>query len=91
MSSRLVTTSFTGVVTVTERFVSWPLKFRATSSSDCSVHKPNTSSGVDRSNKAAPPPAPEKGEALENMNASGGGNSGPASGDTGSGKGPKDP
>lgn len=32
------------------------------------------SSGVDRSNKAAAPPAPEKGEALDGMNASGGGN-----------------
>ncbi|KAF2725088.1 hypothetical protein K431DRAFT_309747 [Polychaeton citri CBS 116435] len=33
-----------------------------------------TSQGVDRSSKAAAPPAAEKGEAIEGMNASGGGN-----------------
>ncbi|KAK3703804.1 hypothetical protein LTR37_014250 [Vermiconidia calcicola] len=44
-------------------------------------------SGVDRSNKAAPPPdlSTEKGEALEGHGASGGGDSA-----TGSGKGPLD-
>merc|ERR1711939_481233 len=43
-------------------------------------------SGVDRSNKAAAPPAPEKGEALEGMPASGGGSAGPTL--SGSGDGP---
>ncbi|KAL1589297.1 hypothetical protein WHR41_02298 [Cladosporium halotolerans] len=38
------------------------------------------SSGVDRSNKAAAPPAPEKGGAIEGMNASGGGNTASGSG-----------
>jgi hypothetical protein len=41
------------------------------------------SSGVDKSNKAVPPPDHEKGESLEGMNASGGGSS-----VQGSGKGP---
>lgn len=44
------------------------------------------SSGVDRSHKAAPPPEHEKGEALEGMDASGGGNT-----VKGSGKGPLEP
>ena len=43
-------------------------------------------SGVDRSNKAAAPPAPEKGDALEGMLASGGGSAGPTQ--SGSGDGP---
>ncbi|KAK4570507.1 hypothetical protein LTR86_002587 [Recurvomyces mirabilis] len=47
-----------------------------------------SASGVDRSNKAAPPPEEEKGDALEGMNASGGGSSGI---DGGSGKGPAVP
>ncbi|KAK5128405.1 hypothetical protein LTR85_003073 [Meristemomyces frigidus] len=47
-----------------------------------------TSSGVDRSSKAAPPPSTEKGEALEGMGASGGGASGPTL--SGSGKGDKE-
>jgi hypothetical protein len=38
------------------------------------------SAGVDRSNKVAPMPEVEKGEALEGMGASGGGNSGANSG-----------
>ena len=42
-------------------------------------------SGVDRSSKAAPPPEPETGDALEGMNASGGGDS-----TKGSGQGPKE-
>lgn len=42
-----------------------------------------SSSGVDRSSKAAPPPDAEKGEAMEGMNASGGGDF-----QRGSGKGP---
>ncbi|KAL8386779.1 hypothetical protein RB595_010397 [Gaeumannomyces hyphopodioides] len=37
-------------------------------------------SNVDRSGKAAPPPEPEKGEAIEGMNASGGGSQGLAQG-----------
>ncbi|KAK5169808.1 uncharacterized protein LTR77_005786 [Saxophila tyrrhenica] len=41
------------------------------------------SSGVDRSNKAAPPPDHEAGDAMKGMNASGGGND-----VKGSGKGP---
>lgn len=44
------------------------------------------SSGVDKSHKAAPPPEPEAGDALEGMNASGGGNK-----VEGSGKGPLEP
>lgn len=44
-----------------------------------------SSSGVDRSSKAAPLPETEKGEAIEGMGASGGGASGPTL--TGSGKG----
>ena len=36
--------------------------------------KDQASSGVDRSNKAAPAPETEKGEAIEGLNASGGGN-----------------
>merc|ERR1711975_108057 len=43
-------------------------------------------SGVDRSNKAAAPPAPDKGDALEGMLASGGGSAGPTQ--SGSGDGP---
>merc|ERR1711977_229224 len=43
-------------------------------------------SGVDRSNKAAAPPAPEKGDALEGMLASGGGSAGPTQ--SGGGDGP---
>nr|POF13122.1 hypothetical protein CFP56_10270 [Quercus suber] len=42
-------------------------------------------SSVDRSNKAAPAPEIEKGEALEGMNASGGGDG--VAGNSGSGKG----
>merc|ERR1712093_133885 len=38
------------------------------------VHGVGEDSSIDRSNKAAPPPAEEKGEATEGMNASGGGN-----------------
>lgn len=45
--------------------------------------QPPASSGVDRSNKAAPPPELESGEAMEGMNASGGGSK-----VEGSGKGP---
>lgn len=43
-------------------------------------------SGVDRSGKAAAAPEPEKGEAIEGLNASGGGNK-----ITNSGKGPLEP
>lgn len=35
---------------------------------------------IQRSNKAAAPPAPEKGEAIEGLNASGGGNTASGSG-----------
>ncbi|KAK5017996.1 hypothetical protein BJ546DRAFT_1057066 [Cryomyces antarcticus] len=46
-----------------------------------------TSSGVDRSHKAAAPPPPEKGEAIEGLHASGGGSQAAEIGDTGQGKG----
>ncbi|EMC92761.1 hypothetical protein BAUCODRAFT_125737 [Baudoinia panamericana UAMH 10762] len=46
-----------------------------------------SSSGVDRSSKAAPPPEVEKGDSLEGLNASGGGSSAIGQG---SGKGEKD-
>jgi len=38
------------------------------------VHGVGEDSSIDRSNKAAPAPSLEKGEAIEGMNASGGGN-----------------
>ncbi|KAK3063441.1 hypothetical protein LTS18_000358 [Coniosporium uncinatum] len=47
-------------------------------------------SHVDRANKAAPPPEPEKGGALEGFDASGGGSTG-IGGQTGDGKGDVEP
>jgi len=54
------------------------------------IHHRSQDSHVDRANKAAPAPEPEKGGALEGFDASGGGSAG-IGGQTGDGKGDLEP